>query len=47
MIFVSFSVKGKRYFECTDKYGGFARPEHVEVGDFPEEDLGFSDEDEI
>ena len=41
------SVKGKRYFECADKYGGFARPEYVEVGDFPEEDLGFSDEDEI
>jgi len=47
MLFVSFSVKGKRYFECADKYGGFARPENVEVGDFPEEDLGFSDEDEI
>ncbi|XP_069118545.1 tubulin-folding cofactor B-like [Argopecten irradians] len=41
------SVKGKQYFECPEKYGGFVRVNHVEVGDFPEEDLGFSDEDEI
>ncbi|CAC5363510.1 TBCB [Mytilus coruscus] len=41
------SVKGKKYFECPDKYGAFVRPENVEVGDYPEEDLGFSDEDEI
>ncbi|XP_033735460.1 tubulin-folding cofactor B-like [Pecten maximus] len=41
------SVKGKQYFECPDKYGGFVRVNHLEVGDFPEEDLGFSDDDEI
>ena len=46
------SVKGKRYFQCKDKYGGFAKVEYVECGDFPAEDLLNSDdlmssEDEI
>ena len=42
------AVKGKRYFDCTDGYGSFVRPDKVRQGDFPpEDDLGLSDGDEL
>lgn len=37
------SVKGTRYFECAMKYGGFVRPNVVDIGDYPEEELDLSD----
>ena len=42
-------VKGVRYFECTNMYGGFVRPSAVTMGDYPpfDDDIHFSDEDEL
>eukprot|EP00736_Rhodelphis_marinus_P010270 Rmarinus@m.6239 len=38
------TVKGEKFFECADKYGGMLRPEKLTVGDFPEIDE-FADAD--
>jgi len=33
------SVKGKRYFDCPNKYGSFVRPDKLTVGQFPVLDI--------
>jgi tubulin-folding cofactor B len=42
------SVKGRKYFSCSDGYGAFVRPDKVSVGDYPPvddfSDLGSDDE---
>ncbi|KAF8997866.1 tubulin-folding cofactor B [Cyathus striatus] len=39
------SVQGERYFSCQAKYGVFVRPDKVNVGDFPVEELDLEDEE--
>lgn len=40
------SVEGNRYFTCSPRHAIFVRPDRVTIGDFPEEDLMASDDDE-
>lgn len=37
-------VQGERYFECRQGYGVFIRPNKVETGDFPVEEIDFDEE---
>jgi len=39
------SVQGERYFSCRPNYGVFVRPEKVEIGAFPVEEISLDDEE--
>ena len=39
------SVKSRPYFACLEKFGLFARPATVQVGDFPELGLDLSEDE--
>ena len=39
------TVKGRKYFDCPPKYGGFLRPDKLSVGDYPELDDLFTDDE--
>ena len=41
------TVSGKKYFQCKPKYGIFTRPEKIVVGEFKEDELTSSSEEEI
>lgn len=41
------SVDGVVYFNCPNKHGAFVRPNLVTVGDYPEEDIFMSDDEEF
>lgn len=49
LVFGLNSVAGERYFTCKPNFGGFVRPDKVQVGDFPADDfdLDFDDDEEM
>ena len=38
------SVAGERYFQCKQNYGVFVRPDKVQVGDYPVEEIDLDEE---
>jgi len=40
------SVKGNQFFSCPPKYGGFLRPDKLNVGDYPEDESWMDDDDD-
>lgn len=44
--FLLLSVNGHRYFKCKEKFGGFVRPDKIQVGDYPPEEIELDDLDE-
>jgi len=39
------SIQGERYFTCRPNYGVFVRPDKVQIGDFPVEEIDLDDEE--
>lgn len=42
-----YSIGGHTYFKCQPKYGSMVPVISVEIGDFPPENDGLDDDDEI
>jgi hypothetical protein len=42
--YVQYRVNGERYFTCRQNYGVFVRPNKVNIGDFPVEEIDLDEE---